>query len=183
MQRALPPQHLRNVLVCILEQLSGLLAGNPQRVAQSVATRIYAPLPTFARSSAPPARCSRSARRRTEPALTRTPRVTDAQTRCVSGRNLFGIVEALWIDLSLLVQQEHALGLTIAVSCSRRKVWPMAFKPKPAPGLRQQHAASAGSATRVPFVIKNTADLPRWMAEVILSPTVPIMTCTRVRFL
>jgi len=93
----------------------------------------------------------------------------------VLGRNLFGIIEASALfDLSSLVTQEHALVLTIAASCSRRKVWPMAFKPKPEPRLHQQQAGSAGSTTRVSLVIKNTKDLPRWVAEVVLSTTVPI---------
>lgn len=71
-------------------------------------------------------------------------------------------VEAFGLfDLSLLVKQEHALILTIAVSCSWRKVWPMAFKPKPEPRLHQQEAESAGSTTRVSFVIKKTKDLPQ----------------------
>lgn len=89
-------------------------------------------------------------------------RFTAAQTCYVLGRNLFGIVEAFGLfDLSLLVKQEHALILTIAASCSRRKVWPMAFKPKPEPRLHQQEAESAGSTTRVSFVIKKTKDLPQ----------------------
>ena len=59
----------------------------------------------------------------------------------------------------------------------------MAFKPKPEPRLHQQEAESAGSTTRVLLVIKKAKDLPQWMAEVILSPTIPTMTCMRVRFL
>lgn len=44
------------------------------------------------------------------------------QTCKVLGRNSFGIAEAFGLfDLSLLVKQEHALILTIAVSCSREE--------------------------------------------------------------
>lgn len=49
-------------------------------------------------------------------------RSTAVQTCKVLGRNSFGIAEAFGLfDLSLLVKQEHALILTIAVSCSQEE--------------------------------------------------------------
>lgn len=162
-KRVIPHQQLENTLFCILKPLSGRVVGKLKNTVRRDIINFYIP-----QSISAPFFLPRITETMSQDTTYMAVEVEGLEIySCITGlaklsRNLFGLVQAFALfDLSLLVKQEHALILTIAVSCSQRKEWPMAFKLKAEPRLHQQEAGSAGSTTRVSFVIKRIKDLPR----------------------